>query len=62
MTFITMCGTIRSLKSAYAGSFIFDLYRKFLGGFCCQEEKNIFLGLMFKLCVPSLAFMLYEQL
>jgi hypothetical protein len=31
LKFITLsCGTIRSLKSTSAGSFIFDLHRKFL--------------------------------
>ena len=30
LTFITMCGAICSLKSTYAGSFIFDLKFLFL--------------------------------
>jgi hypothetical protein len=30
LKFVTMCGTIHSLKSAYARSFMFDLHRKFL--------------------------------
>jgi hypothetical protein len=39
--FVTMCGTMRSLKSTDAASFIFNfnLHRKFL---FCQEEKYIF--------------------
>jgi hypothetical protein len=45
---IEVCGTIIcSLKSTFAGSFIFDLPRKFLFlDFCCQEKKINVLGLV----------------
>jgi hypothetical protein len=39
--FITMCSTLRSLESAYAGSFIFDLHRKFLFLDFAAEKINI---------------------
>ena len=38
MKFITMCGTIRSLKSTYAGSFVFDLH-KFCLGFAARKRN-----------------------
>ena len=42
LKFIIMCGTIRSLKSIYAGSFIFDLHRKFLFLDFVARKRNIF--------------------
>ena len=39
---MTMCDTIRSLKSTYAGSFIFDLHRKFLFLNFTARKRNIF--------------------
>ena len=37
-----MCGTIRSLKSTYAASFIFDLHRKFVFLNFAARKRNIF--------------------
>ena len=42
LKFITMCDTIRSLESTYAGSFIFDLHRKFLFLDFTARKRNIF--------------------
>ena len=39
---MTMCDTIRSLKSTYAGSFISDLHRKFLFFNFTARKRNIF--------------------
>jgi hypothetical protein len=37
-----LCGAIRSLKSTYAGSFRFDLHRKFLFWDFAARKRNIF--------------------
>jgi hypothetical protein len=42
LKFLTMCGAIRSLKAAYAGSFIFHLHKKFLFWNFAAGKRNIF--------------------
>ena len=42
LEFITTCGAIRSLKSTYAGSFIFDFHRKFLFLDFAASKRSIF--------------------
>ena len=42
LEFVTMCDTIRSLKSTYAGSFIFDFHRKFLFLEFAARKRSIF--------------------
>ena len=50
LKFSSLCGTISSLKSTYAESFIFDLNRKFLFlNFVARPGKIVYSRIIFNL-------------